>query len=55
MLADPTMESEVAATGAAFRPWRDAPHRAAATERDVVDDTEPRTPLGSWTGCSTGC
>ncbi|WP_409332508.1 glycosyltransferase [Trujillonella humicola] len=44
VLADPTLERDVAATGAAFVAWREAPHRRSAGERDLIDDTECRTP-----------
>ena len=45
VLGDPTLEPDVAAAGAAFTPWREAPHRRSATERDLIDDTGCRTPL----------
>ena len=45
VLGDPTLEAGATAAGAAFRPWRDAPHRRSAADRDLVDDTACRTPL----------
>lgn len=45
VLADPPMERSVAAAGAAFRPWQEAPHRRAPDDRDIVDDVSCRTPL----------
>jgi MGT family glycosyltransferase len=45
VLADPPMAGAVTATGAAFRPWREAPHRRSAEDRDIVDDVSCRTPL----------
>ncbi|MGY1696231.1 nucleotide disphospho-sugar-binding domain-containing protein [Geodermatophilus sp. SYSU D00814] len=45
VLADPTLEPEVLATGATFRPWREAPHRRSPADRDLIDDTACRTPL----------
>ncbi|MGY1776222.1 nucleotide disphospho-sugar-binding domain-containing protein [Geodermatophilus sp. SYSU D00804] len=45
VLGDPTLEPEVRAAGAAFHPWRQAPHRRSAADRDLVDDTACRTPL----------
>jgi MGT family glycosyltransferase len=46
VLADPPMEGAVTAAGARFRPWREAPHRRAPEDRDIVDDASCRTPLG---------
>lgn len=42
-LADPTMAAEVVAAGAAFVPWREAPHRrSTAPEDDILKDWEVR-------------
>jgi MGT family glycosyltransferase len=46
VLADPPMAAAVEATGARFRPWREAPHRLTPEDRDLVDDASCRTPLG---------
>jgi UDP:flavonoid glycosyltransferase YjiC (YdhE family) len=46
VLADPPMAAAVAAAGAGFRSWREAPHRRTAADRDIVDDVSCRTPLG---------
>jgi MGT family glycosyltransferase len=46
VLGDPTLEAEVAATTAEFRPWVRAPHRTSrAMEGDLVRDWECRNPL----------
>jgi len=45
VLADPTAEREALASGADFRPWRDAPHlRSRRPEDDVLRDYEARPP-----------
>jgi MGT family glycosyltransferase len=46
VLADPPMAGTVTATGAVFRPWREAPHRRAPEDPDLIDDVSCRTPLG---------
>jgi MGT family glycosyltransferase len=49
VLADPVLESEVAAVGARFRPWTTAPHRTSRSkETEIVRDWEARTPFGSF-------
>jgi MGT family glycosyltransferase len=45
VLGDPTVQRDVAATGAAFQPWREAPHRRSLADRDIIDDTTCRTPF----------
>lgn len=44
-LADPTMQGELTAAGALFRPWHRAPHRRSLDEHDLIDDVDCRTPL----------
>ncbi|GAB7190671.1 hypothetical protein NUM3379_13770 [Kineococcus sp. NUM-3379] len=49
VLGDPTMEPDVAAAGAAFRPWVEAPHRVhPGVDGDLFRDWECRTPLGQF-------
>jgi UDP:flavonoid glycosyltransferase YjiC (YdhE family) len=45
VLADPPLQPAVDAAGAAFRPWRHAPHRRSAGDPDIVADVTCRTPL----------
>ena len=46
VLGDPTMERDVADTGAEFRSWTRAPHRTSpALEDDLLEDWECRTPV----------
>lgn len=46
VLADRTLEDSVMATGAAYRPWQQAPQRISTRpEDDVLKDWECRTPL----------
>ena len=45
VLADPTVAPEATAAGAAFIPWRDAPHISTRrAEDDLMRDFEARTP-----------
>ncbi|MGY1709886.1 glycosyltransferase [Geodermatophilus sp. SYSU D00758] len=45
VLSDPVLVPQVAATGAASRPWRRAPARRYPGDPDLVDDAGCRTPL----------
>ena len=48
VLGDPSLAEDVAATGARFVPWRDAPHRASrAAEDEIIRDWAALTPLGA--------
>lgn len=45
VLGDPTLAADIAATGADFRPWRQAPHRRSqAHEDDLIKDWECTSP-----------
>lgn len=45
VLGDPTLAADVAAAGAEFRPWRQAPHRRSqADEDDLIKDWECTSP-----------
>jgi len=46
VLADPVLREEVEASGAAFVPWRDAPHRSGGAEV-VFRDWEASSPAGA--------
>lgn len=48
-LADPVLEPEVRAVGAAFVPWTSAPHRhVRGRETELIRDWEAKTPAGGF-------
>jgi MGT family glycosyltransferase len=47
VLGDPSLEEDVKRTGAAFAPWREAPHKTTR-QSDILGDWAARTPFGAF-------
>ncbi len=49
VLGDPSLSEDAARAGAAFVPWREAPHRTTRTpESEIVKDWDAATPLAAF-------